>query len=361
MEALRTADIVELARELGWAAAGVASLAPFDRAAELSHTAIAEGRLAGMPWLSHERVDAAADIGERYPWARSLISLAWSYRPAPATPASTPGRPRGRAAAYAMLPSEGHAVDYHDLLGERCRELCAAIAKRSPGARAKWFVDHGWAMDKPIAERAGIGFAGKNTTLITEVAGSYVLLAEVLTSVDLAPTASSARNCGTCQACLPACPTGALLAPGVMDANRCISYLTIEHRGTIPETIRPLMGTWIFGCDLCQEACPINQRLAPRALAAGEPGTVSGPVPFPDLVECLKLDDAEFETRFRGTAVWRTGRAGLARNAAIALGNAADPLALPALRQAAAADPDEVVRESATWAVGRLESAALNQ
>src|SRR5437899_3985526 len=169
-----------------------------------------------------------------------------------------------------------------------------------------------WYDERAVAERAGLGFAGKHAGLITQTAGSYVLLAEMLLSVPLPPTRPSRRSCGRCTACLPACPTGAIVAPGIIDARRCISYLTIEHRGAIPLELRPLMGTWAFGCDLCQEACPINARLAPAPLEARSATTVSGPVPFPDLVECLGLTDAEFEQRFRGTAVWRAGRTGLA-------------------------------------------------
>ena len=141
-----------------------------------------------------------------------------------------------------------------------------------------------------------------------------------------------------------------------MDARRCISYLTIEHKGSIPEELRPLMGTWIFGCDLCMEACPINQRLAPAPADEAGASTQRGPVPFPDLVECLELTEEEFAARFKGTAVWRTGRAGLARNAAIALGNAAKPGAVASLRRAREGDADPVVRESAAWAMARLEA-----
>jgi epoxyqueuosine reductase len=360
-------QVIAHALESGWAEAGVSSLAPYHRARARALGAIGEGRMEGMPWFSPERVEEASDLGGRYPWAKSVLSLAWAYRPAaPLTPASKPpaaeaGRPRGRFAAYACIDDGAATVDYHDLLGEACDELAAWIAGQYSGARTKRFIDHGWAMDRPIAERAGIGFAGKNTTLITQAAGSYVLLAEILTSLPLPPTPVSRRSCGRCQACLPACPTGALLAPGVMDAPRCISYLTIEHRGPIPEAMRPLIGTWAFGCDLCMEACPINHRLAPSALSDAGASTVGGPVPFPDLVECLELDDAGFEARFRGTAVWRTGRAGLARNAAIALGNAGDRAALPALRQALVNDPDEVVREAAAWAFERLGSAPFDQ
>ncbi len=314
----------------------------------------------GMPWYSRERVDAAAHPRRRYPWARSVLALAWPYPPARlaggARPNAAPGRPRGRMSAYACLEAEGRAADYHDVLAARCDDLVAWLRRDHPTLRAKRFVDHGWAMDRPLAERAGLGFAGKHASLITLQAGSYVLLAEILLSLPLPPDEPSRRGCGSCRACLPACPTGAIVAPGVIDARRCISYLTIEHRGAIPEPLRPLMGTWIFGCDLCQEACPINARLAPPVMHPGGGSTARGPVPFPDLVECLQLSEADFASRFRGTAVWRAGRAGLARNAAIALANAGDPVALPALRRSAESDPDPVVREAAVWAVARLRA-----
>jgi epoxyqueuosine reductase len=349
-------------------AAGVAGLTPFNRARQRARSAITAGRMDGMPWLSLERIDSAADLRRRYPWAKAAISLAWPYRPArplgaaaASAPPHAPGRPRGRMAAYACLPEADGlhgAVDYHTLLGSRCDELVGWMRAEFGTVRAKRFVDHGWAMDRPMAERAGIGFAGKNTTLLTQSAGSYVLLAELLVSLPLPSSPPSRRSCGQCAACIPACPTGALLAPGVMDATRCISYLTIEHRGAIPEELRPVMGTWAFGCDLCMEACPINHRLAPAAMEAHGASTAAGPVPFPDLVECLELSEADFDRRFRGTAVWRAGRHGLARNAAIALGNAGDRGAVPALQKAAAGDPDVVVRESAAWAIVRLGAVA---
>jgi epoxyqueuosine reductase len=354
--------LIAHALESGWAAAGVAGLAPFRTARARTRDAIASGRMDGMPWLSLERIDAAADLRRRYPWAQAAISLAWPYRPARSlqattkTPRGDPGRPRGRIGAYALLTggASDRPSDYHDLLAARCDELVAWMQGEFDDLRAKRFIDHGWAMDRPIAERAGIGFAGKNTTLLTRAAGSYVLLAEVLVSLPLPATGTSRRSCGICQACIPACPTGALVAPGVMDATRCISYLTIEHEGAIAEELRPLMGTWAFGCDLCMEACPINQRLAPEAIDDAGSSTVAGPVPFPDLIECLKLTDAEFDRRFRGTPIWRAGRKRLARNAAIALGNAGDRGAAPALRRAARGDADAVVRESAAWALARL-------
>jgi len=317
-----------------------------------------------MAWYTRARVEASTDLASRYPWARSILALAWPYRPAvkpggapPAPQPAAAGRPRGRMSAYACLDGGGRVADYHTVLAGRCDGLIAWLRGTVPEVRAKRFVDHGWAMDRAIAERAGLGFAGKHASLITREAGSCVLLAEVLLSLPLPADTPSRRGCGQCRACLPACPTGAIVAPGVIDARRCISYLTIEHRGAIPVELRPLMGTWAFGCDLCQEACPINQRLAPARLDDGDASTTHGPVPFPDLVECLTLTEVEFASRFRGTAVWRAGRAGLARNCAVALGNAGDRGAVAALDRARSDDPDPAVREAAAWAISRLDGA----
>jgi epoxyqueuosine reductase len=355
-EALAAALKAE-ARRLGFAAVGITTVEPFERDRDRALRAIDAGRMDGMAWYTKERVHASADLGARYAWARSIVSLAWPYAPAwvPGRRAApNDGSIRGRFAAYACLDGDDGPVDYHALLAARCNDLAAWLRLRVEDVRTKHFVDHGWAMDRAIAERAGVGFTGKNTTLITREAGSYVLLAELLTSVDLPADQPSRKGCGTCRACIPACPTGALVSPGVIDSPRCISYLTIEHRGAIPLELRPLIGDWAFGCDLCQEACPINQRLAPPVRAAGPASSAAGPVPFPDLVECLELSDAEFAARFRGTAVARTGRAGLARNCAIALGNSGNRAARPALERAHEHDPDDVVREAAGWALRRL-------
>lgn len=353
------AELGDEARRLGFSACGVTSARPFREARERGLEAIDAGRMEGMPWYSRERVEASADIGARYPWARSIIALAWPYPPARAAEPAPTGPVRGRFAAYACIDGGGGAVDYHDLLGERCDALVRWLRERVDGLHAKRFIDHGWALDRPIAERAGIGFAGKHASLITREAGSYVMLAGIAVSVLLPADAPSRRGCGHCRECIPACPTGAITAPGVIDARRCISYLTIEHRGSIAAELRPLIGTWAFGCDLCQEACPINNRLAPEPLEVSASTTAHGPVPNPDLVECLELSEEAFAARFRRTAVWRTGRAGLARNCAIALGNAGDPRALPALQRSAEDDPDPVVREAASWAIAQFAAATL--
>ena len=295
------ADVREQARRLGFAAFGVTSTRPFTEARTRALAAIDAGRMDGMAWYTRDRVEASADIGGRYPWARSIIALAWPYQPArPDPPVDGTGGAmvRGRFSAYACTKDGGHSVDYHDLLAQRCDALVEWLGERVDGVRAKRFVDHGWALDRAIAERAGVGFAGKHASVITLAAGSYVLLASIAVSVSLPVDAPSRRACGRCTACIPSCPTGAIVAPGVIDARRCISYLTIEHRGPIPHELRPLMGTWAFGCDLCQEACPINHRLAPASArrrdrehhewsgAAPRPGRVPGahgcriPCPF---------------------------------------------------------------------------------
>ena len=339
----------------GWCALGVTGVEPFPQARRHGLAAVAAGRMDGMPWMTAERVTASTELGPRYPWARSIIALAWPYRPARPEAEPDPAHPRGRVAAYALLRDRGSGgvADYHDVLAGGCDEIVGWLRERHPDVRAKRFVDHGWAMDRAIAERAGIGFTGKHASLLTAGAGSYVLLAEIAVSLPLPPDQPSRKGCGSCVACLPSCPTGAIVAPGVIDARRCISYLTIEHRGPVPVELRALMGTWVFGCDLCQEACPINHRLAPPPLeASSQPER--GPVATPDLVELLELDDAGFAERFTGTAVARSGRALLARNCAIALGNTGAATAVAPLRRAAAGDPDPVVREAADWALEQV-------
>src|SRR3984893_15756570 len=200
--------------------------------------------------------------------------------------------------------------------------------------------------------RAGIGWLGKNTNLLIPGIGSNVLLAEIVTSAPLDTDAPLKKNCGACDACMRVCPTGALVAPGVLDNRRCISFWTIEHRGVIPRDVRPLIGDWIFGCDLCQEVCPVNARPAapdPTALAAFGPAIEARP----RLEALLTLDDAAFQRRFRESALWRTRRAGLLRNVCIALGNVADRGSVPALA-GALDDPAALVRGVAGRAAGRV-------
>ncbi|HLZ07838.1 MAG TPA: tRNA epoxyqueuosine(34) reductase QueG, partial [Chloroflexota bacterium] len=229
---------------------------------------------------------------------------------------------------------------------------CADLNELSPPeTRLKTFVDTGRIVDRAVAQRAGLGWYGKNSNILTHQLGSWVFLAEVLTNLDLSPDEPVRTTCGACTACMPACPTGAIIAPGVIDNDRCISYLTIELRGPIPRDLRPLVGDWIFGCDICQEVCPVNRK-APTAAPPGFHAD-QGIGPSPNLITLLQIDQAEFKRRFGQTPLTRAGRRGLRRNVCVALGNSGDRSAIPALIQAL--DDDEtLVRGHAAWALGRL-------
>jgi epoxyqueuosine reductase len=212
-------------------------------------------------------------------------------------------------------------------------------------------VDTGPLVDRAAAVHAGLGFNGKNTCVLTGPHGSYVFLSAILTTVALQPDPMLSKDCGSCTACIDACPTDALLGPERLDANRCIAYLTIEHRGSIPRELRPKIGNWVFGCDICQEVCPWN-RARPRGVHP-EFAPEGGAGEALDLAEVLSLDVDGFRARFRGTPLTRPKRAGLLRNAAVAAGNLGDPAAIPALL-GALQDPEPVVREHAAWALQQL-------
>jgi len=356
-----TDDLKRRAAELGFCAVGVTGAEPFLEAETAAASRTKEGLMDGLSWWSETRVHASADPRRATPEARSVIALAFPH-PGPVSPetptpiarerrvgGSTDG-PRGRVAAYAL------GGDYHDVLLERMQPLLGML--REQGHVAKTYVDHGWMLDRAAAARAGIGWLGKNTNLLVPGVGSYVLLAEIVTSAELVKDRPLHKTCGSCDACMRVCPTGALTAPGVLDNRRCISFWTIEHRGVIPREIRPLIGDWIFGCDLCQEICPVN--VSPRAASPDVAALADfGPMmdPRPRLEALLALDEEGFRTRFRGSAVWRTRRSGLLRNACIALGNTADRGSVPPLARALA-DAEPLIRGHAAWALGRLGGAA---
>jgi epoxyqueuosine reductase len=255
--------------------------------------------------------------------------------------------PDGPVARYAR------GRDYHDVMLERLGELHRWIETEvGHGITGKAYVDTGPILERDLARRAGLGWFGKNTMLIHPRLGSFFFLGELLLDFPLVSDEPfAAEHCGTCTRCLDACPTQALVAPGVMDARLCISYLTIELKGAIPEALRESIGGHVYGCDVCQDVCPWNVRFA-RAL--DEPALA--PRPEVDVAEMLALDDQGFRERYRGTAVTRAKRRGLARNAAVVLGNRGDKSALPVLQRAASGDPDPLVREHAAWALAAMAS-----
>jgi epoxyqueuosine reductase len=250
----------------------------------------------------------------------------------------------GRVAAYAQGP------EYHRFIWDRLNDLSAWLESTVPGCVAAAVADTAPLLERDFARRAGLGWVGKNTMLIHPTRGSFFFLGALLTDLTLAPDRPFATShCGTCTACLDACPTAAFTRPQVLDARKCISYLTIELRSPIPDALRQPMGDWLYGCDICQDVCPWNRKAATR------------PVPFPrdpgleslDPVELLGLSPDAFRTRFKHTSLWRNRRTGLLRNAAVVLGNIGDDRALPALERALEED-DEVIREAAAWAIGQI-------
>ena len=344
-----SAAVVEAARGLGFHAVGIAPALPARRF-HLFEEWLERGMHGDMAYLADpvQRV-ARADVRMLLAEARSVVVVALAYE-AGVVPAA---RLRGQVARYARNR------DYHSIIKARLRALADRLSElvgRPVASRP--CVDTAPVLERELAERAGLGFVGKNTLLITPGVGSYLLLGEIVLDVELVPTAAEPARvrCGACTACLDACPTGAFVGPHVLDARRCISYLTIEHRGAIPRELRPALGTRIFGCDVCQEVCPFNA-VAP-ARTEPDPGLAlasrAAERSAPDLIRTLGLGAAQMRQLVRGTPLRRAGREGLLRNVCVALGNAGDPAAVPALARALSADRSPLVRGHAAWALGRL-------
>jgi epoxyqueuosine reductase len=326
----------------GFDRAGVAALSPSaDGEAYLRW--LARGDHAGMGYLER-RVEARLDPASLLPGARSALCVALQYWPLAGEAEEPAGDLWPRVARYAR------GRDYHEVMGERLAAVAERITAEFPGAGTRPYVDTGPVLERELAARAGLGAVGKNTNLLHPEGGSWFLLGELLTTLDLDPDLPLADLCGSCTRCLDACPTGALPEPYRLDANRCISYWTIEHRGAIPEAMREGLGDWVFGCDICQEVCPWNA--APPPVDHPELALSTARAPL-DLAGLLSLPREEYVRRFRGSPMKRAKLAGLRRNAALAMGNRGDPRHLPALARALD-DPEPEVAEAARWALGRF-------
>ncbi len=335
----------EHAHRLGFELFGIAPAAPadgFDRLREW----LDRGYAGTMEYM-HLHADARRHPASVLPEVRSVVMVGMNYKEElQIADCRLQIEHAGKVARYAR------GVDYHDVLRERLNELLEWLQEERPGCRGRGVVDTAPLLERDFARRAGLGWFGKNTMLIDKRLGSYFFLGALLVDLDLRPSPPhEASHCGTCTACLDACPTNAFVGPGWLDARRCISYLTIELRGPVPEELRPGLGDWLFGCDVCQEVCPWNRK-APPGL---EPALQARPdLERLDLVELLGLSEEDFRRRFRGTALMRTKRRGLLRNAALVLGNIGNETALPALRRALE-DLEPLVREAAAWAIQQIE------
>ncbi|MBM3823029.1 MAG: tRNA epoxyqueuosine(34) reductase QueG [Verrucomicrobia bacterium] len=306
------------------------------------------GRHGEMAYLQRN-AEKRLDPQRVLPGVRTFIvlAIAYTFRDAEQPPAQAVSEPRGQVARYAW-----HA-DYHEVLRQPLDDLARFIERQGGGeTQCLAYVDTGPILERDAAQSAGIGFIGKHTNLIGRRLGNWFLLAEILTTALFEPDPPETNRCGSCTRCLAACPTGALVAPFEMDARRCISYLTIELKGSIPESLRRPIGGRVFGCDDCLEVCPWNRfaKEAGMMNAAARPDLRSVP-----LHEWLQLDDAGFKRRFAGTPMWRTKRRGLLRNVCVALGNVGNADSLAPLAKAVQ-DPEPLVQEHARWAIAEIES-----
>jgi epoxyqueuosine reductase len=335
--------IREEALSLGFGAVGFADATESPHAEKLTAW-LAAGRHGTMRWMARDparRSDPRAVL----PRARTVVSVSVPYYRGDWRARAEDDAPRGRIARYAW------GRDYHKRIRRKLKNLARAILGLCPGARWLAYVDTGPMLDRAWAERAGIGWIGKNTNVILQGRGSWTFLGEILTDLWMEPDPPARNHCGTCAKCIAACPTGAIVGPYELDARRCISYLTIEHRGAIPLELRPAIGTRIFGCDDCQEVCPWNR----FAVKTEDPEFRDRPGQgTPELIPLLSLDEGAFRARYEGTAILRAKRAGFVRNVAVALGNLGDRRSVGPLARALVGDPEPLVRGHAAWALGRI-------
>jgi epoxyqueuosine reductase len=328
--------IRQRARELGFDDCRFTS-ADSPQSAEQFQNWLAEknhGEMAYLERNAQKRIDSQKVL----PGAKSVIALAASYE--------IENQKSGSVARYARFD------DYHDILGERLKLLAQFVNQLGDETRSLWYVDTGPILERDFAQRAGLGFIGKHTNLISRKFGNWIFLAEILTTLELEADAPEKNHCGKCSRCISACPTNAITAPFQLDARKCISYLTIELKGSIPVAFRKAIGNRIYGCDDCLAVCPWNKFAREGQLMKSH---ARKDLEQPDMIELLSLDEKQFKSRFSGSPILRTKRRGLLRNVCVALGNTGDESALPHL-QKAANDSEPLIAEHARWAISEIES-----
>lgn len=341
-----TAHVKQLAAASGLMLAAVTTAEELPELAGLLERRIAAGRLDGLDWFTPERARFSADPRNLQATAVSVLSVGiayWSVDPGK----PDDGVPRGRISRYAR------GLDYHRLLKARMRTLHAKIEQEvGRPVAARCLVDTARIVDRALAARSGLGWYGKHSCIIVPGHGSWVLLGELLLDVELEPDPPLERDCGRCAICLDRCPTGAIVAPYTIDSPRCLSFQTIEQRGAIPRDLRSSLGDWVFGCDVCQEVCPYTRAAAAEPVPELLPHGVDNA--YPSLRWLLAMTEEEFRETYRGTPVLRTKRRGLARNAAVALGNIGGEEDVPHLVRGLESHDEPLVRGHAAWALGRL-------
>lgn len=342
-----SAWVKELARESGLEIASITGPESFDGLEEHMHDRIERGQYSGFDWYTSERASFSVDPGNLHDGLRSIISIGLPYyRAYPDLPDD--GKPRGRISRYAW------GADYHRVLKRRMKVLLAKLETHAGRPlEARLLTDTARIVDRAVAARSGLGWYGKHSCIIVPGYSSWVMLGELLLDLELEPDAPLDRNCGSCRACIDRCPTGAIVAPYEVDSNRCISFQTIEQREVIPAELRGNMRNWVFGCDECQEVCPYTTAAQETFDLELEPTSLRNIAPELDWL--LQMTEEEFRETYRGTPVLRAKRRGLARNAAIALGNARDDRAIPVLIETSTRHDEPLVRGHAIWALGRFD------
>lgn len=329
----------------GFAAIGVTTPDAISDAADRLAAFVGAGRHGDMGWMA-ERMAWRGNPTAMWLQARSVIMLAELYTPLHDPLSVLDRRSRGAVSVYAQNR------DYHDLVKKRLKRLGRWLIEQVPGTEIKVFVDTAPVMEKPLGAAAGLGWQGKHTNLVSRTLGNWFFLGAIFTTLEIAPDARGTDHCGNCRACLDVCPTDAFPAPYQLDARRCISYLTIEHKGPVDEALRPALGNRIYGCDDCLAVCPWNKfaRAATEVRYAARDD-----LDAPRLADLAKLDDAAFRQKFSGSPIKRIGRNRFLRNVAYAIGNSRDP-ALAASAADLAADDDPVLADAARWALRQLET-----
>ncbi len=341
--------IVAKANQLGFPLVGFTVPEPSEHFSKYQQW-INQGHHGDMAYLATDRaLNRRADPRAILPGCRSILVLGAFYLvPKKKNANTTVDKLSGQVASYAW------GADYHEVFSHQMATLAQFIVANTPtGTTCRWYTDTGPILERDLAQRAGLGWVGKNTCLIHPGLGSYFLLGEIFLDLDLATDEPFKKDhCGKCRRCIDACPTGCILPGRVLDAQRCISYLTIELKKTIPVELRPLMDDWIFGCDVCQQVCPWNERFASRSRVTLF--TLRRGVPYPNLVSEMDLSPDTFNAKFRGSPIKRAKRRGYLRNVAVALGNAQDRSAVGVLQRIIKLDPEPLVRSHVAWALGQI-------
>ncbi len=349
-----TALVKDRALKAGFDLVRITTAADFLEDRQVALKRIDEGLMDGLPWYNQSRVTRGASPNQLLPGARSIICLALNYFLGDSTEeesGQTGDRKPDESGPYTgKIARYARGRDYHRVMKRRMRDLVTDLtALLKVEVSAHWYVDDGPMLDRAAAARSGLGWFGKNTNILTGELGSWVFLGQIITDLELEPDPPLKKSCGSCVRCIDACPTGAIVGPYVVDNTRCISFQTIENRGPIPIDLRPAMLDWVFGCDICQEVCPVNRKETPTR----EPALGQHRLSVANLVEILEMTEARFLERFAGTPIMRAKRVGLQRNACVALGNLRAVESIPALTSALAKGAP-LVRSHAAWALGKI-------